>query len=93
MIGELISGIINAIVGVGRLFNNRLVVLLKSQSGLLVRRRNRYAIIVGEIEKPQYIVKITKKHSKNLNLMELDNEIFDLITNPAKYSNALLVSI
>ena len=93
MIGELLSGLINLAIGCVRLFQYRLVVVMKSQYGCLVRRRNRHAIIVGHLEKPQYIVATSKAFADTVSIMELDNKIHDVIQNPGHYTKALILRI
>jgi hypothetical protein len=93
MIGETISAIIELFIkGIGR-FNNRIVVIIRSQHGMLVRRRNVYAIVVGDVKAPQYIVKTSKAYADKLTIMELDNKIDEIVNNVENYQQALMLNI
>ena len=93
MIGEMFLGIVKIVIGIMRVFNNRIVVLIQTQYGCLVRRRNKYAIVVGEIGRPEYIIAISQSSAEKTSIMNLDDKIHDIITNPGRYTKEMILSI
>jgi hypothetical protein len=76
-----------------RLWSGRLVVVVQAQTGCLVRRRHRYAVILGGIAEPRLIARINATRARAMTPIDVESLICELERDPARFRNCLVPAI